>query len=78
MEKNKYQKIVEKHKPTEDRITNGLKAFIIGGIMGIIGQLLLEFYSYILEIPIKELLPVPLTLVLASTITSLPYVTTLS
>ena len=45
MEKNRYQKIVEKHKPKEDRIKNGLKAFIVGGIMGIIGQALLEFYS---------------------------------
>jgi len=54
MEKNKYQKIVEKHKPKEDRLKNGLKAFIVGGIMGMIGQALLEFYSYILEIPTKE------------------------
>ena len=54
MEKNRYQKIVEKNKPTEDRLKNGLKAFIVGGIMGIIGQALLEFYSYILEIPTKE------------------------
>lgn len=54
MEKAKYKKIVEKHKPKEDRLKNGLKAFIVGGIMGIIGQLLLEFYSYYLEIPTKE------------------------
>lgn len=54
MEKEKYQKIIDKHKPKEDRIKNGTKAFIIGGIMGVIGELLLEFYSYILNIPTKE------------------------
>lgn len=54
MEKQKYQKIIDKHKPKEDRLKNGTKAFIIGGIMGGIGELLLEFYSYILDIPTKE------------------------
>lgn len=54
MEKQKYQKIINKHKPKEDRLKNGTKAFIIGGIMGVIGELLLEFYSYILDIPTKE------------------------
>ena len=33
MEKDKYKKIVEKHKPKEDRLKNGLKAFIVGGII---------------------------------------------
>ena len=54
MEKEKYQKIVDKHKPKEDRLNNGAKAFIVGGMMGVIGELLLEFYSYILDIPTKE------------------------
>lgn len=54
MEKEKYKKLIEKHKPKEDRLKNGTKAFIVGGIMGIIGELLLEFYSFILNIPTKE------------------------
>ena len=54
MEKEKYQKIIDKHKPKEDRLKNGAKAFIVGGMMGVIGELLLEFYSYILDIPTKE------------------------
>ena len=54
MEKEKYQKIIDKHKPKEDRLKNGTKAFIVGGMMGVIGELLLEFYSYILDIPTKE------------------------
>lgn len=54
MEKKQYQEMVKKHKPTEDRLKNGIIAFIIGGIMGMIGQFLLELYSYYLEIPTTE------------------------
>ncbi len=54
MEKEKYQKIIDKHKPKEDRLKNETKAFIVGGMMGVIGELLLELYSYILDIPTKE------------------------
>lgn len=54
MEKEKYQRIVEKHKPTENRLINGLKAFVIGGMMGVLGEVLVELYSYFLDIPTKE------------------------
>lgn len=54
MEKNKYKSIVEKHKPKENRLYNGMIAFIVGGCMGVIGELLLEAYSYFLNIPTKE------------------------
>lgn len=51
---NNYDKIVKKNTPKENRVQNGLAAFFIGGLMGVIGQLLLEFYSNILDIPTKE------------------------
>lgn len=54
MEKNKYKTIVEKYKPKENRLYNGMIAFIIGGLMGIIGELLVEFYSYWLNIPTSQ------------------------
>lgn len=54
MEKNKYKDIVDKYTPKENRLCNGMIAFIIGGIMGIIGQFLVEFYSSFLNIPTKE------------------------
>ena len=54
MEKNKYKTIVEKYKPKENRLYNGLIAFIIGGLMGIIGEFLVEFYSYWLNIPTSQ------------------------
>lgn len=54
MEKNKYQELVKKHTPKENRLYNGMIAFLVGGLMGVIGQFLVEFYSSILEIPTKE------------------------
>ena len=54
MEKNKYQKIVDKHTPKENILMNAVIAFIIGGVMGIIGQSLIDFYSTYLSIPTKE------------------------
>lgn len=54
MEKNRYKQIVEKHKPKENRLQNGIIAFTVGGFMGVLGQFLLEVYSYFLDIPTKE------------------------
>lgn len=54
MENKKYEKIVSKHKPKEKRSLNLLVAFISGGIMGIIGQGLIDFYSYFLDISTKD------------------------
>ena len=54
MEKNKYKQIVEKYKPKENRLFNGLIAFIVGGLMGVLGEILVEVYSYYLGIPTKE------------------------
>lgn len=54
MEKNRYQKLVKKYKPNENRLFNGLIAFVVGGIMGVIGQLLVEFYVRALDISTKQ------------------------
>ncbi|MBR2840861.1 MAG: SpoVA/SpoVAEb family sporulation membrane protein [Bacilli bacterium] len=51
---DKYQKIVERHTPEENVMVNAIIAFITGGIMGIIGQLLIDFYSSYMHIPSKE------------------------
>jgi stage V sporulation protein AC len=45
MNKELYKKIVKKHTPKEDKSKNAIKAFTIGGIVGIIGQFLISFYS---------------------------------
>ncbi|MBR3362806.1 MAG: SpoVA/SpoVAEb family sporulation membrane protein [Bacilli bacterium] len=54
MEKNKYKELVDKYTPKEDILYNSIVAFITGGIMGIIGQFLIDFYATILLIPTKE------------------------
>ena len=38
MEKRKYQSIVSKYTPKENRFYNGLIAFIVGGFMGFLGE----------------------------------------
>ena len=54
MRKDIYQEIVEKNTPREDVFKNALTAFIFGGIMGIIGQFLIDFYTSYFNIPMKE------------------------
>ena len=54
MEKKEYKKIVDKHKPKEKRGLNALVAFVIGGMVGLIGQFLIEFYSSYLDISTKD------------------------
>ncbi len=54
MEINKYKEIVNKHTPKEEILYNAIIAFIIGGIMGIIGQLLVSFYGYYFDLSFKD------------------------
>ena len=54
MEKNKYKEIVDKYTPKENRLFNALICFIVGGIMGLIGQGLIDIYSYFLGISTKD------------------------
>ncbi|MBQ9181632.1 MAG: SpoVA/SpoVAEb family sporulation membrane protein [Bacilli bacterium] len=54
MEKSKYNEIVKKHTPKEDRLFNAMISFLTGGIMGVIGEILLHVYSYYFDIPTTE------------------------
>ena len=54
MEKNKYKVLVQKYTPKEDRLYNGMIAFITGGLMGVLGNFILNLYAYYLDIPTKE------------------------
>lgn len=51
MEIKKYNDLVNKHIPKENRVKNALIAFLIGGLMGVIGEVLVEVYGYYLDIP---------------------------
>ena len=50
MEKKLYDKLVMSHKPNENKTEYAFIAFVIGGLVGVIGQLLVEFYSYYLNL----------------------------
>ena len=54
MEKNRYKGIVKKHTAKEGTLTNCLVAFIIGGVMGVIGQGLVSLYSYLFQISTSD------------------------
>ena len=54
MEKNRYKDLVNKHTPKENRLYNIMVAFITGGLMGLLGEFLIQVYSYFLNIPSKE------------------------
>ena len=50
----KYDEIVERHKPTEQRSKNSLIAFLIGGLVGAIGEGLIQIYCSIWHISRTE------------------------
>ena len=54
MEKNKYKEVVNRHTPKENVLYNTLIAFIIGGLMGVLGELLIEAYAYYFSIPTSQ------------------------
>ena len=54
MDKNKYKEIVDKNTPKEDSFKNSIIAFLVGGILGALGELLLRCYMMWLDLPRKE------------------------
>lgn len=54
MDKNKYKELINRHYPKENIFMNALIAFIIGGLMGVLGHLLMQLYAYIFSIPVNE------------------------
>lgn len=45
MKNTKYDKIADQHKATENRLFNVFIAFVVGGLIGLIGEALICFYS---------------------------------
>lgn len=54
MEKKEYKNIVDKYTPREPRLRNAIIAFLIGGLMGMLGNFLVEFYSYYFDLSTKD------------------------
>lgn len=70
---DKYNEIVKKYTPKENRCKNAIVAFLVGGLLGSVSELLLRGYMMWLNIPRKEAgVVVILTLiVIASILTAL-------
>lgn len=51
MENKKYQKIVEKNTPKENKFKNLIISFITGGTLGLLANILLEAYGYYFHLP---------------------------
>lgn len=54
MEKNDYKKIVSKYKAKENRVKNGIVAFVVGGLIGCVAEFLIQVYSYFLDISTQD------------------------
>lgn len=54
MEKREYKKIVDKYTPSEPRLRNAIVAFLVGGFMGVLGNFLVELYSYYFDLSSKD------------------------
>ena len=50
MEIKKYQKIIDKHTPMENRSNNLLISFFVGGSIGLLANFIMDLYSYIFHI----------------------------
>jgi len=70
---DKYNQIVDKHTPSEDRLKNAIITFIAGGIIGVFSEFLLRCYMLWFSLPRKEAgVVVILTLIIiASLLTAL-------
>jgi len=54
MEKEKYKKLTDKYTPKENKFKKMIIAFFIGGLIGLIGQILITFYSSFENISTNE------------------------
>jgi len=71
--KDRYNEIVKKHTPKEDRLKNALITFFAGGIFGSLSELLLRLYMIWLNLPRKEagIVVIITLIIIASLLTAL-------
>ncbi len=72
MNKKNYQELVDKITPKEDRLKNCLIVFFSGGVLGALSELLLNIYSFYLNLPRKEsgILVILTLIIIASLLTA--------
>ena len=73
MNKKEYQKLINKVCPKPNKIKNSLISFLVGGLMGLGSELLLELYKFIFNMPRKEagVLVIITLIVISSILTAL-------
>ena len=73
MKNQEYQEFIKKYTPKPKVIQNGLIAFIVGGLLGLFSEFLLEIYMFLLHLPRKEsgVLVILTLIVIASILTAL-------
>ncbi len=54
MKNKKYEAIVAKHKPKEQRVQYAGVAFLVGGVLGVCAELLLEGYTHWFDVSRSE------------------------
>ena len=54
MDKKEYKKIVKSKSPKEDKFKNIITSFLIGGLCGIIGQLITDVFNKLLHLSIND------------------------
>ena len=54
MERLEYKKIVDKHTKSGNKFRNSCIAFLIGGFMGVLGNFLVDVYSYYFNLSSKD------------------------
>ena len=54
MDKKTYADLVNKICPKEKICINALVSFLFGGLMGLLGEFIIELYQMLFDIPFKE------------------------
>ena len=54
MEKKDYKRIVDRHKPKDNRLANSVIAFLFGEFMGTVAVVLSNFYMYAFDLTSKD------------------------
>lgn len=73
MNKNEYQKFIKNYTPKPKRMENAFMAFFVGGALGALSELLLQFYGLWFHLPRKEsgVMVILTLIIIASTLTAL-------
>ena len=73
MNKEDYQKFIKNYTPKPKRMENAITAFFVGGTLGSLSELLLQFYGLWFHLPRKEsgVMVILTLIILASFLTAL-------